>query len=665
MPNISQPMRQIHLDFHTSGHIPDVGADWDADAFVETLQRAHVNSINLFARGHHGYVYYMPSRYTVHPSLSFDLLGQQIEACHRVGIRAPIYCTVGWDELASAQHPEWLEVDPDGLRGQHSPLEARWKKLCLNSPYLDYVYGQVMEVMDLFGEEVDGLWLDIIHQYECVCPACLESYARLGLNPECQADRLTLAQQVVDDYRRRLAEGIWARKPDCSIFHNSGHLDATQTATIETFSHLELESLPSTGIWGYNHYPISVRYARTLGKPHLGMTAKFHTAWGDFASFKSQPALEFECFQMLANGAACCVGDQLCPRARLSEPVYALIGRVYEQVEAVEPWCVDAKPEAEVAVFNVEAVGAADGRVDTSHSGCLRMLLEGRQQFDFVDTTSDWAKYRVLILPDKVTMDAALAKRVSQYLDGGGKILATSRSGLDRAGERFALDAFGLHMVGTSPHPIEYVLPRPELDAGLVDAPHVIYDQGMAVRPNKGTSVLADLIPPYFNRTWAHFCSHRQTPPDTSKRCPYPGMTLNAESNVLYIAHPLFYGYRRQAVPWYKALVAAALRLLLPDPMLTLDAPSTAQATMTRQSHERRTMVHLLHYIPERRGLEFDTIEDVIPIYDLALSFRVPEEPMCVYTAPSKALLPYQYENGRVLVTVPKVVGHQLVVAEW
>ena len=31
------PFRQIHLDFHTSEAIPDVGADFDPDEFAATL----------------------------------------------------------------------------------------------------------------------------------------------------------------------------------------------------------------------------------------------------------------------------------------------------------------------------------------------------------------------------------------------------------------------------------------------------------------------------------------------------------------------------------------------------------------------------------------------------------------------------------------------------
>src|SRR2546422_3857235 len=38
----------------------------------------------------------------------------------------------------------------------------------------------------------------------------------------------------------------------------------------------------------------------------------------------------------------------------------------------------------------------------------------------------------------------------------------------------------------------------------------------------------------------------------------------------------------------------------LPDPLVKTDAPTTAQITINRQPEERRHVVHLLHYIPER-----------------------------------------------------------------
>ena len=92
---MSHPFRQVHLDFHTSPHIPEVGVDFDPDEFVGTLQAAHVNSVTVFGRCHHGYSYYPTKVGTVHPHLKRpDLLGEMIEACHKAGIRVPIYVTV-------------------------------------------------------------------------------------------------------------------------------------------------------------------------------------------------------------------------------------------------------------------------------------------------------------------------------------------------------------------------------------------------------------------------------------------------------------------------------------------------------------------------------------------------------------------------------------------
>jgi hypothetical protein len=59
--------RQVHLDFHTSGLIPDIGIDFDPEEFASTLKKAYVNSVTCFGRCHHGYIYHetdkFPERY--------------------------------------------------------------------------------------------------------------------------------------------------------------------------------------------------------------------------------------------------------------------------------------------------------------------------------------------------------------------------------------------------------------------------------------------------------------------------------------------------------------------------------------------------------------------------------------------------------------------------
>src|ERR671934_83908 len=117
-------MRQVHLDFHTAPSIPDVGTDFDAREFARIVQAAHVDSMTVFAKCHHGMSYYPTQVGVMHPALSFDLLGAQIEALHGIGVRAPIYISVGWDEHMADEHPEWRQVDCEGRFVGKGPFDV-------------------------------------------------------------------------------------------------------------------------------------------------------------------------------------------------------------------------------------------------------------------------------------------------------------------------------------------------------------------------------------------------------------------------------------------------------------------------------------------------------------------------------------------------------------
>lgn len=651
--------RQVHLDFHTSEKIPGVGSKFDADEFVSVLKAAAVDSITVFSRCHHGMIYHDTKFPAKHPHLTCNLLGEQIEALHRADIRAPIYITVGLDEFMAQRHPEYLEVDINGRRSGPGMLQPGWHKFCFNTPYIDYCLEQTMEVMDLFGDEVDGLFFDIIHQGQCFCPWCRDHMAAEGLDIADEGHRKRFAKETLDRYKRRFTEACLSRKNDITLFHNSGHIYPDWRNVLDTYTHLELESLPSGG-WGYLHFPMTVRYARTLDMEMLGMTGKFLKSWGDFGAYKNLPALEFECFNMLANGAKCSVGDQLHPSGQINRATYELIGKVYRQVAEREPWCKGAKAVAEIAVFNLEAIGKAEGRVDGASGGATRMLIEGHYQFDLVDTDADWAAYKVLLLPDKVTMDEALVEKVQAYLEGGGKIIASYESGMGEDLSGFVLPEIPAEFVGTAAYSPDFVTPG-ELGEGLMDAPHVMYERGMEVTPKPGSTSFGTVSDPYFNREWDHFCSHSHTP--DAGPVERPAVVESEDGSVIYFSHPIFGMYGRHAALWYKRMALNALRRLLLEPLIETNAPSTAQVSLTTQAEENRTIVHLLHYIPERRHPGFDVIEDVIPLYNVEIAVR-DVEPTAAYLVPEREPLEVRVEDGYARFTIPVVNGYAMVALE-
>ncbi len=670
--------RQIHLDFHTSEAITGIGAEFNADEFTETLARAHVNSITCFARGHHGWLYYPSEKFPerVHPHLEVNLLGEQIRACHARDIRVPIYVTVQWDHYTATQHPEWLLTDEEGRIQGTPPFEAGfYRNLNVNSPYVDFLKAHVQEITELF--DVDGFFFDIVQPRPSTDRFTQEKMHAADLDPSSAEQRQQFALDSLNHFKRDMSHFVRNLVSDATIFYNAGHVGPRHRPVQEAYSHWELESLPSGG-WGYVHFPLAARYARTLDLGVLGMTGKFHTAWGDFHSYKNQAALEFECFQMLALNAKCSIGDQLPPRGKLDAATYELIAPVYAAVERKEPWCRGAVGLADIGLLTTEEFTGE--RVPPATAGAVRLLQESAQQFDILDAQSDLSPYRVVMLPDFIPLDANLAAKLEAYVDGGGALIATFESGLSPDGSDFASDLFGVKKTGDGPRDaagrlvrgrhfvradyVEYLLPREALGAGLPATEHAMYMRGLDVAPLENVEILADLVPSYFDRTWAHFCSHRQTPSAGE----VAGAAAVQRGRVIYFRHPLFSQYNQNAPRWVKTLLRNALSRLLPDPLVQHDGPSTLLAALNEQPAEdrpeSRLVLHLLHYIPERRGVEFDVIEEVIPLHEITISLRTARTVSSVVTAPEGEALDFAERAGRIELTLPKLLGHQIVVLQ-
>ena len=129
------------------------GRSFDAGSLVRELVDCGVDCIELYAKDHHGNLYY-PSGLAA--DYGRDVVGETLEACRQEGVRFIAYVSVAFDERSVALHPDWLTVDALGRPRVTGPF--RW--LCLRSGYRDLVLGQIEELVT--GYDIDGLWLDIV-----------------------------------------------------------------------------------------------------------------------------------------------------------------------------------------------------------------------------------------------------------------------------------------------------------------------------------------------------------------------------------------------------------------------------------------------------------------------------------------------------------------------
>lgn len=668
--------RQVHLDFHTSPHIPAIGAKFDRKQWQSALKKAHVNSITCFSSCHHGWSYHPTDVGQMHPGLNFNLLRAQMDACHEIGVNVPIYLTGGVNNVAADAHPEWREITADGSYSGWvvSPVQPGFKKLCFNTPYLDYLCAMIEEAVRLFPD-ADGVFIDIISQSPCCCRRCMEDMAKEGYDPENPEDRRRFAKRTLLKYYKRTTEAARSLNPDMPVFHNSGNVTAGNREILPYFSHLELESLP-TGGWGYDHYPMSAAYCRKLDLDFLGMTGKFHTTWGEFGGFKHPNALRYECAAMLAQGSKCSIGDQLHPSGNLDESTYELIGKAYEEVEKKEPWCGHVTSAADVAILSNTAFnpGSTPAGAWAPHGevGASRLLLESHIHFDLLDQEMAFDPYKVLVLADDIRISPELRKRLDAFLARGGKLILSGASVLWKDRDEPAFD-LPLDYGGISPFCPDYIKAADAFAPDFVKTPFVMYLPSHRIKVRGGTS-LGEIYDPYFNRTYAHFSSHQHTPykPDPS------GFDAGVMTgNILYFAHPVFSLYAGYGNVGLKHFVANAIRAFAEKELsIRTNLPSQGRVTLMKQEPEHRYILHLLYGNTINRGSRMEmsggnvrnsstieVIEELNPLHDVAASVKLPESVRRITLEPQGVELPVRKNgDGAYEVKLDRLLCHQMVV---
>ena len=634
--------KRLHIDFHTSDLI-SVGESFDEKEFERVLRESGVDAINLFAKCHHGNFYYENTKFHKHPLLKKDLLPLQLEACKRAGVDAYIYISAGCDQAMAVEHPEWCIKYNKGEDVQYG---AFYTLLCFNSPYLALLCEQVQEVVRTFQPK--GIFLDIIAEYDCWCEHCLKDMAEMGLNPDDANDRKVFKRKVLHKYYEAVNAAAVAIQPDVKIFHNSGNVPRGRKDMLAINTHYELESLP-TSIWGYDHFPMTLSYMRHKGKDCIGMTGKFHEGWGDFGTYKYPDALLYEAAQSLSLGAGICVGDQLHPSGKIDEYTYQNIGNAFRYYKQFERYN-HGEYYAEVGVLSEDLI--ENRFLQEGDTGICRMLLEEKILFDVLDLEDVSNRYKVIVLPDTLTLNEEIYTVLKGYLEGGGKLIASGKSALYNG--EFAFD-LGAKYVGEDGLQPCYFRPHYAVKY-FRDEPLVIKAKTETVEATG--EILAQKLYPYFNRLAESFCSHMHTPCDYENE----GVGITQGKDGIYISAHIFADYKRTGNMTDKLLIVPLLDSLLGERIVKTNLPSQAKMGMVKT--EDGDVVHLAFANTIKRGQGIEIIEDIVPLVDVKMDVKVEGTVKNVCLLPDKKPIAFTKNGDRIAFTIDKFRVHTAVLIE-
>ncbi|MHB8997349.1 MAG: alpha-amylase family protein [Armatimonadota bacterium] len=655
------PKWAIFFDFHTMPANPDVGKGFDFDAMTGQLADAGVDYIVFPARCNLGTAYYDTKIGIKHAALEYDLIGKLNDACMKRNIALSCYINTGLSHEEGLRKRDWFTIQKEGHVYGPNRLNSFMRQMCYNTDYGQHVCDMVTELLTM--HPIAGLFFDCMFTQPCYGIECIQEMKRLGVDWQDDEAIHDYNYMKVNRFGQNITDAAKAVNPEVLLYLNGVDYEAQK----DMGTYLDFECLP-TGGWGYETLSMGARYLRTLGKPVLNMSGRFHKSWGDFGGIRTEPSLEYDMVYGMANAMRPNIGDHFHPRGDINKPVFALYKKIYNNLQRYDPWLEGAKAETDTAVlwqapypgynFMSPKKRAFWDKQYDGIKGATRLLCELKYQFDIVTDFADWDKYELLVLPDHTVMNEEFTKRIRKHLDKGGAIISSAWSGLDPEGKDFVFDEWGAKFVGEDPYDPAFFTPYAELSENMPDMPITLYQKGTNIEPTDGQQ-LGEIIAPYYNQHWDGEHGFVYLPPDK----PTGRAAVVQKGRVAHFSHPVFSAYIIDAQVPMKHFVENMLKRIMPNQMLKSNLPSYARTGVTSQPGRR--MVHLMSYIPERRGNSVDMIEERIELRDVQIALRADGKAIkSVYLAPDKQALPFEVKDGYVQVTVPKVDGYAMVVFE-
>ena len=656
--------RQVHLDFHTSEHLENIGKKFDKASWQKALVDAHVSSINIFAKGHHGFSYYPTKVGTQHPNLGFDLLKSQLEASHEIGIKTPFYFAIGWSVLDAVTHPEWVIKNKNGKSKKGDMIQSlnaedpypnfTWELLMPEGGYLEMILKQTEELCKNY--ELDGFWYDIIPNNAINYNAYSRAgFKKAGIDVD---NDLEVEMHHVEKLKFFMASCnaiIKKYHPDASIFYNwSTHMNNSNTFKYKLYEYntsYDLEDLPTT--WeGYNEFPLRAKYFSNMGKPVTGMSGKFHTAWGEFGGFKYPNALKYEAASMIAFGANVNFGDQLHPSGIIDSETYKNIGSAFSYVKSIEAFGPGGKQVAKTGLWMT-----FDNHTEQAAS---LLLLDTQTNYVVVNNLKDWSDLELIIIPSKPNLSAKNVETLNQFVADGGKLLVLGEGALKRDKSGFALDVGGTYL-GKASYDVDYTVVSEALSKNVVRSPFLNYMPAIKIKPDATVKLLASIREPYFSRTKAHYTSHQNTPYNLQ---PATHPAIYRYGNTIVVAHPLDKMYLKYGAQIHRELFKNTLDALLTTPMVRANLPSSGRVNLLHFPEKNRYVAHLLYAVPVQRGVA-QVIDDLVPIYDTTVKINLKENIKKAYLMPGNIELNTTKSNDKMSVIIPKFTCHTALVLEY
>jgi hypothetical protein len=648
-----------------------------------------------------GYIAYHPSKVPfqyVSPGVSDsnDVFGYLVENCRKMDMAVIVRTDphAVHNEQKNA-HPEWIAVTAEGQFRKHWSMEGAWVTCALGPMNFEFMVDVNSEIVSRYG--VDGIFANRWAGHGlCYCENCKKLFReRTGMElPAAMVLSDPSYKAYVDFLQERLFElckiwdeGIRKINPYARFIPNSGGgalsgLDMRWLGDYSDIFFADRQSRP-------RHLPLwangqnGKEYRAVMGNKPIG--GLFHMGFDNTHRWKDSVQGSAEIRRFVSDGVAQGLRVWF---SKFHGKIYdrrwlGTVQGLYHRYAEWEPYLRNTANLARVGLVFSQATGKFYGaekaheKVEKPIIGLYQALTESRIPFEMVHESyltnqkSDQERlsaFRTLILPNIACLSEAQCEGLKAFVKAGGGVIATFETSLydERGNKRqnFGLsDLFGVDVAGPIEGPMKNSYLRLETGtghpvlAGFGDTERIV--NGIARLPVKENTAFPDkpvtLIPSY---------------PDLPMEEVYPRQDHTGIAE-LYLRS---YGSGRAAYfPWdidaafWNLLIIDHLRLFIntmdwvhrEEPLVTLKGPGVFDIAVWKQ--EKSLTVHLVN-MTNPMCME-GPVRELLPSFPQKLSFNLPEgtKPREVKFLSTGKPVEYKLENGKISLTVPSFLDHEVV----
>ncbi|QIP16992.1 twin-arginine translocation signal domain-containing protein [Spirosoma aureum] len=677
------PMRWAQLAFveRDPGH-------YDPDFWLNYFKRIHADGALLSAGG---IVAFYPTKIPLHHRSDFmgnsDTLGYLVEGCKKQGMKIMLRT----DPHAVRQdvynaHPDWIAVTVDGQKRRHWANPDLWVTCALGPYNFDFMTQVNQEIMEKFQPE--GIFSNRWHGHDiCYCEHCKTNFKTAsGLELPKAADKLDPTYRKWADWRMKRLREVWSvwdagirkQKPTARFIPN-GFPDKVMTGKEADLFFADQQARRGlTPPWANGKGAKELR--STLGlKPLIGIFSvgiEEEFRWKD--SVQNDAEIRIWVAEGTANGMRPCFvkfGGDIYDKRWMEA-----VAKLYEGYHKNEKYLRNTASLARVGIVYSEQTDRNYGgkpwqQKSGDHlDGMYHNLVENRIPFDMVNdrllTPEDLKRFKLLILPNIAALSDTQCKQLQAFVDNGGSIVSTFETSLyDEEGKQrsdFGLASlFGVSYDQKVEGPLRNSYLQLRQDAknsqtqlilkGLDDTPRIINTiYKVNVKPTATFPSPITLIPTY---------------PDLPMEDVYPRVAETdtrelylrqvGKGRVAYIPGDLDRSFWQLMGTDHGQLLSNVVNWALDEePVAAVMGPGVIDVNVWRQANSMT--VHLVNLTNPM--MMKGPFRELIPV-EAQVSITVPAGAKVtgVKLLMSDQKPKFELKGGKVTVTVPKILDHEIV----